>query len=154
MSDLQPCFQGEIMLLNWSETHNGGAKIVLQLADPSDLEKFKLMTVKKGNVAGQRMMAVFVEINEHEQPAQEPMRVSRDAALLCKSVHFQDFVESIRFFKYETAHAREEQAKQFIYDCCKITSRAELDSNNAAYKEFLKVQAGYRSYLAQNGLTA
>jgi len=58
----------EVMLLRWAETSNGGATIVLQLADVSDLEPFKCMTLAKGKQAGQRLQAVFVEIGEDEQP--------------------------------------------------------------------------------------
>ena len=60
--------QADVMLLGWSETHNGGAKITLQLADIAQLEPFKKMTLKKGKVAGQLMTAVFVEVDGNGQP--------------------------------------------------------------------------------------
>jgi len=60
----------EAMLLNWSETANGGAKIVLQLADPDDLEPFRRMTLAKGKRAGQRLGCAFVEIGDDEKPVE------------------------------------------------------------------------------------
>ena len=63
-----PTIQIEVMLLSWSQTHNGGSKIVLQLADEDDLAHFQQMTVRKGTRAGQRLIAVFVEIGDDEKP--------------------------------------------------------------------------------------
>jgi hypothetical protein len=64
----------ECQLLSWAETSNGGAKIVLQLADADDLERFKSMTLAKGRgktaIAGQRLACAFVEIGDDEQPVQ------------------------------------------------------------------------------------
>lgn len=65
---LTPAFHGELMLLSWRETHNGGASVTFQLADADDLHAFKRMTLKKGKVAGQRLAAVLVEIGDDEQP--------------------------------------------------------------------------------------
>lgn len=150
MSDLIPCYQGEVQLLNWSETHNGGAKIVLQLSDPRDLEKFKLMTIKKGNVAGQRMAAVFVEIGEDEMPVQDKPRTSREAAFLCKSPRFQQYVARITHVSFDSGEQSENQAKQYIYGRCNIGSRAELDSNTAAYKLYTYLLMEYHDYAAQH----
>lgn len=60
--------QADVMLLGWSETHNGGAKITLQLADVAELEPFKKMTLAKGKIAGQLLTAVFVEVDGNGQP--------------------------------------------------------------------------------------
>lgn len=68
MDSKQPSFAGEVMLLDWSETAKGGAKIVLQLDGPGALEPFRTMTLAKRGTAGQRLMAVMVEIAEDELP--------------------------------------------------------------------------------------
>lgn len=68
MTDTTPAFSGEVMLLDWSETAKGGAKIVLQLDGPDALEPFRTMTLAKRGIAGQRLMAVLVEIGEDEKP--------------------------------------------------------------------------------------
>lgn len=57
-------FQGEVQLLGWRETHNQGAQITFQLADPDDLAPFKAMTVRKGRMAGQILMCVLAEVPE------------------------------------------------------------------------------------------
>jgi hypothetical protein len=65
--------QIEVMLLSWSDTASGGAKIVLQLADPDELDAFKQMTLAKKGHAGQRLMCVLVEIDpDTERPVQYP----------------------------------------------------------------------------------
>lgn len=69
MTDLLPTFKGEVMLLDWSETAKGGAKIVLQLDGPESLEPFRTMTLAKRGVAGQRLMAVMVEVGDDDRPA-------------------------------------------------------------------------------------
>lgn len=62
------CIEADVMLLGWSETHSGGAKITLQLADVAQLEPFKRMTLKKGKIAGQLLTAVFVEHDGNGNP--------------------------------------------------------------------------------------
>ena len=60
------------MLAGWQETHNGGAKVIFWLPDASDLEVFRGLTVRKGNTAGQRFMAVLVEVGDDERPKENP----------------------------------------------------------------------------------
>lgn len=126
-------FSGEVQLLNWSETHNGGAKIVLQLADAADLEKFKVMTVKKGNQAGQRLAVVMVEIGEDERPVPQPAPKQRIGDLCLMACTFCADPD----FQY-WAHTQngqcqtEAEAKQFVLDVCLIDSRKELDADKTA----------------------
>lgn len=61
-------YQGEVQLAGWSETHTGGCKVTLWLPSSEDLEPFKSLTARKGNTAGHRFMAAFVEIGDDEQP--------------------------------------------------------------------------------------
>lgn len=60
--------ESELMLAGWSESHSGGCKVTFWLPDSESLEPFKGMTAMKGKVAGQRLMAVFVEIGDDEMP--------------------------------------------------------------------------------------
>lgn len=145
MSNLTPCFQGEVQLLNWSETHNGGAKVILQLSDTRDLECFKLMTVKKGNVAGQRLAVVMVEIGDDENPVPQ-MRLSQQSALLCKDFKFQSFVEKRDGYHCETPFDREEQAVTHLRKFCGVASRAELDSNGEAGARFQQLLSTYLNF--------
>lgn len=60
------------MLLDWSETAKGGAKIVLQLDGPDALEPFRTMTLAKRGIAGQRLIVVMVEVGDEESPISPP----------------------------------------------------------------------------------
>lgn len=126
-------FQGEVMLAGWSQTHNGGAKVTFWLADDTDLEAFKAMTVAKGKTAGQRLALVAVEIGDDEQPVIPPKsrelkggELARLAGQLCQSQDFQIWlcVES------------EEVAADHIRHVCEVGSRADLDHDATAASRF------------------
>lgn len=149
-------FQGEVQLLNWSETHNGGAKIVLQLADAADLEAFKAMTVRKGKVAGQRLAVVMVEIGDDEQPV--PQREAKPqpgmlcimACTFCADLRFQDWADSLGDTRIED----EEDAKDFLLRECGVESRKELDTNKIASTRFhTLIREPYMKWRAQQPTT-
>lgn len=76
MSDeITPVFHGEMQLAGWSETHTGGCKVTLWLPDTTDLDVFRAMTVRKGNMAGQRLAVAMVLIGDGEAPAAPPAPV-------------------------------------------------------------------------------
>ncbi|WP_203234331.1 hypothetical protein [Burkholderia mayonis] len=79
MSEITPTFHGEMQLAGWSETHTGGCKVTFWLPDPADLEAFRTLTVRKGNVAGHRFMVAMVEIGDDELPVQRPAPVTQEA---------------------------------------------------------------------------
>lgn len=68
---MKTVFEGEMQLAGWSETHTGGCKVTLWVPSPEDLEPFKALTARKGNTAGHRMVAAFVEIGDDEQPVND-----------------------------------------------------------------------------------
>lgn len=70
MTAIAPSFQGEMQLAGWSKTHKGGSKVVFWLPDDDALSAFEVMTVRKGNQAGQRFACVLVEIGDDEKPVQ------------------------------------------------------------------------------------
>ncbi|CUJ41801.1 Uncharacterised protein [Achromobacter xylosoxidans] len=123
-------FQGEVQLLGWSESHSTGAKIVLQLADADDLEAFKLMTVAKGKVAGQRLAIVAVEIGDDEQPKAQPEpkggELAKLAGMFCQSTAFWEFCRA------DDA----DEARDWILGVCGIQSRRDLDHNPTAAQLF------------------
>jgi len=125
----------EAMLLRWSETSNGGATIVLQLADPDDLEPFKLMTLAKGKIAGQRLQCVMVEIGDDELPKDLPDPgkggpLSVLAARWCRDSEFQLWLASQ--FKVDETLQIANAAAQCVRDVCHVGSRADLDHNSLA----------------------
>lgn len=135
---MTPNFQGEVQLAGWSESHSGGCKVVLWLSDASDLDAFRAMTVRKGNQAGQRMMAVFVEIGDDEQPVPpqpaEPQEdrkggpLARLAVIWANDIKFRYWASG----QYNTSIGDPEVAADFIRTMCGIASRAELDHNPRA----------------------
>lgn len=129
-----PAFQGEVQLAGWSESHHSGSKVTFWLPCPSDLDAFRTLTVRKGNVAGHRLMAVLVEIGDDEMPVQptpapepatEPAKggpLAKWAALRCQDERF------LKFFGVRW----ESEMRGMILAECRIRSRAELDSNPEA----------------------
>jgi len=128
MSTITPTFSGEVQLAAWSESHSGGCKVVLWLADPSDLDAFRALTVRKGNTAGHRFMAVLVEVGDDELPVQpEPEKpkggvLAKEAAMLCDMPTFREFCEE----------QDAEGAADWIRFTCNVASRAELDNSERA----------------------
>lgn len=145
-NDIKPVFQGEIMLAGWQESHTSGAKITFWLPDSDSLEVFKGMTAKKGNISGQRFMAVLVEIGEDEQPVveQKPKggELARLAGMWCNDKYFGEWIGA------ETS----DDAANSIYDICEIESRAELDNNLEAAERFHRlIRIPYSQWLKEHG---
>jgi hypothetical protein len=140
-------FSGELMLAGWNETHTGGAKVVFWLPAASDLDAFRHMTVRKGNTAGQRFMAVLVEIGDDEHPKDRdrpPQPLLQSALALCRSELFVQFTR-----KYETPYSSdtgEQHAANVIRRFCHIDSRKELDTNSDAAQSFSRLMAIYRGW--------
>ena len=170
MSGVQT-IQVETMLLNWSETPNGGAKLVLQLASPDDLEPFKAMTLKKGNRAGQRLVAVFVEVDENEQPVPQevkddgkavahrlatskfPLGLCGLAVRWCDDENFEWWMRSQFAGRDYENWAATDTSKDMLLRVCGIKSRKELDTNDAAALVFLtEIKNPYIKYRREKGL--
>lgn len=137
-------FQGEMMLANWRESPTGGSVVILQLADPNDLDQFKLMTAKKGNRAGQRLAVVMVEIGEDERPVVEGEKLSVRAAALCRQTAFWRFVERRQGYAQADDAARLQQAADFVRSYCGITSRSALDTDVVAALAYHRLLAQYQ----------
>ncbi|MEX3914859.1 hypothetical protein AB4Y43_01245 [Paraburkholderia sp. BR10872] len=145
MSTITPTFSGEFQLAGWSESHNGGCKVTFWLPDPSDLDAFRAMTVRKGQQAGHRLAAVLVEIGDDEQPVQPTTAtvnntakggaLARLAAQLCNDVEFHDFVYH-EFGKSFHQGSEANECAEWMREQCGIESRAELDSNEEAAEYF------------------
>lgn len=73
---IKTAFQGELMLAGWKESHTSGATVTFWLPDAEDLSVFRGMTARKGNVAGQRFMAVLVEVHDDEALPTEPVKTT------------------------------------------------------------------------------
>ncbi len=163
-------FQGECQLAGWSESHTGGAKVTLWLADHSQLDAFRALTARKGNVAGHRFMVAMVEIGEDEQPVDQTKAtpeapapkggaLSRLAGLWCQTPEFQDWLRVSYPAEWEAIEEgidgpeSHEIAAEIVRQLCAIKSRAELDHSPEAARFFEEfVRGPYRKVLAFRGV--
>ncbi len=140
------------MLAGWSETHTGGAKVTFWLPDAEALDVFRSMTVRKGHTAGQRFMAVLVEIGDDEQPvAREPEQpkggaLAKSAGILCDTEAFQRFAQE----RYPVGDGvpSAQVAAAFVRDFCHVDSRRELDHSPTARRLFAQLMEDYRAWQA------
>jgi hypothetical protein len=154
----------EVMLLSWGETHNGGAKITLQLSSPEDLEPFKSMTLKKGKTTGQRMMAVLVEIGDDEQPvpADAPKAKTGPMCMLavlwsrdkCFHAWLLENFEGVVMGAQAIGIVDDEQiAAWCIKKICGIESRKELDTSDFARARFdSEIRVPHAEWRKEHGL--
>ena len=156
MSAINPTFAGEFQLAGWSESHNGGCKVTFWLADSSDLDAFRAMTVRKGNQSGHRLAAVLVEIGDDEQLVQPPKAeapkggaLARLAAQFCADPQFWQFVDETFSDHITTA----DQCALWMRCQCEIRSRAELDSNEEAAEHFhMYIRKPFVTWKAKRGI--
>ena len=149
---IEPVFSAEVQLAGWSQTHNGGIKIVLWLSDDSELEVFRAMTCRKGGTAGQRLMCVMVEIGDDELPKSQgkphtPLFTS--AIMLCKDARFQEFVFSVGA-SVQDGSGPEEVAAVHIKEFCGVESRKKLDSDPEAAAMFSRLMSLYRDWRTES----
>jgi hypothetical protein len=158
MSDITPTFHGEMQLAGWSESHNSGCKVTFWLQSSEDLEAFRALTVRKGNTAGQRFMAALVEIGDDELPVQQPEpekakggALAKLAGMLCAEPEFWNFLT--HQFALTAKCESDRAAAEIIREVCDIGSRAELDSDPVAEKNFHeKIRGPWIRYRAARGL--
>lgn len=154
---MKPTFQGEVMLAGWKESHTSGAVVSFWLPDADALDVFRGLTAKKGNTAGQRFMAVLVEVNDDETPKEpEPVQPAHrqlgPLALLacqwCRDAQFQAWAGHNWPHADDSGPLTEEQCRMLVLDICKIGSRRELDTVPAAAAKFLQeFRLPYMGYL-------
>lgn len=147
---MKPTFQGEVQLAGWSETHTGGCKVTFWLADTSDLDVFRTLTVRKGNTAGHRLACVLVEIGDDEQPV-DPVEMkggplAKLAGTWCRDNYFREWVKSVSW---------DGDPDAFIKETCCIDSKRELDNSIAAAEVFhAEIRKPYAAWLERNGRAA
>jgi len=123
-------FKDEVMLAGWQETHSGGAKVTFWLASSEALEPFRLATVRKGKVAGQRYMCVLVEIDTDERPVHH---VSSDAHLMIMGEQFQEYA---KFAAPAAALLGPERVREWAKWVIGVKSLSELDTDPAMVARF------------------
>lgn len=156
----------DVMLLGWSETHNGGEKVTFQL-EPGQIHFFKDKTLKKGKVAGQLFKMVLVEVDGNGEPLPAEkggvMTNAESAAPLEKAKSRAKFPDglcglAVKWCADSDFHAwlrgAHERATEVVYMnvggsmpaiefarlvvlyICNIASRKELDTNADAAETF------------------
>ncbi len=131
-------FRGELQLLRWAETSTGGATVTFQLADVGDLDRFKDLTLAKKGMAGQRLAAIMVQVDDDVEqvapaaPKVRPGELCIMACTFCADLKFQDWADSLDVMRVED----EGDAKAFILHMCRIGSRKELDMLPVAATRF------------------
>ena len=160
MSDIKPAYQGELMLAGWTDNHTTGAKVTFWLPDQEALECFRHLTVRKGRTAGQRFMAVLIQLGDDDQPIQpgEEGRSEKpshalaiSAAAVCRASAFQEYVGSIRNWYPSEAKDREDQAAEYVREFCRVESRSELDNSPTAAQLFARLMGEYRDWSRATG---
>lgn len=146
MDQANIAFQGEVMLLNWSESSTRGRTATLLLADDGDAHPFRDFTIKHGKKAGQRFMCVLVEIGSDEQPVKQHKTLSQQAYLLCRDQLFWEWADQGSFDHIDS----EDAARAYICTLTNITSRSDLDVNAHAAAVFTEqILAPFNSYKAK-----
>jgi hypothetical protein len=154
---MTPTFQGEMQLAGWAESHTSGAKLTFWLPESADLEVFRGMTARKGHRAGQRFMAVLVEVGDDEMPVPQPVvqqptapapkpkggELARLAGRWCGDEMFRHWLG------VDTA----EDAAENVRMACGVMSRAELDHDADAAQTFHRLyREPFRQYCRDAGI--
>lgn len=145
-------FRGELQLLRWSETSTGGATVTFQLSDVGDLNGFKDLTLAKKGMAGQRIAAIMVPVEDEQEQGQAP-KVEQKPGMLCimactfcADPEFRQWADSVGADRIES----EGDAKLFILRECGVSSRKQLDTDPDATKRFHKlIREPYMTWRAE-----
>lgn len=126
-------FRDELMLLNWAESSARGRTVTFQLNEEGEAHPFKDFTIRQGKRAGQRFMAVLVQIDDDEQPVEQRVTSSQQAAILCKSPDFWTWASARHVGGWIDSEA---SAREFMLSTLGISSRSEIDRNPEVADKF------------------
>lgn len=147
-------FAGAVQLLGWSDTHNAGPKLVLQLESSDDLEAFKHLTVKHGKTAGQLLGIAVTLVNpetglQHGAELPSPLAekpkggpLSRLAGMWVNNEEFCDWLRDYypsnwqEFAPNIVGGTKADAAKAIVYSLCRVDSLALIDHDTEAAKRF------------------
>jgi hypothetical protein len=140
-------YQGEMMLLGWSESNASGRKVTFLLPPDTPEHQFKPFTSKQKGVGGQRFMSVLVQIDDHEQPVkqEETRPIASLAAMLCKDKDFWTWLNDAKWMG--GAIMSEDTARDWLCEALDIESRRELDLDKLKGERFMRdVYSPYMDY--------
>lgn len=137
----------EVMLLDWSDTAKGGEKLVLQLP-PGGVKPFRSMTLAKKGMAGQRLQAVFVVLDDEAEELREQHKggaLSRLAGQWCHDPRFQRWLGGVFAERWNLCASEHDGpsdiAAAVVRELCGVDSRATIDHDpkaKAAFDELVR----------------
>jgi hypothetical protein len=123
------------MLLQWSESSTRGRTVTFLVSEEQEMHPFRDFTIRSGKRAGQRFMAVLVQIGEDEAPVKKPKTLSQQAFLICRNPNFYAWVNS----RGLESVVDETSARDYIYSRVGIHSRSQLDFELEAASRFQRL---------------
>jgi hypothetical protein len=148
----KPIFHGELQLLRWSETSTGGATVTFQLSDVGDLDGFKDLTLAKKGMAGQRIAAIMAQVEDDVEQAPAPAAPKQRVGELCVMACTFCADEQFQYWAHTQCGEcqTEAEAKAFVLETCRITSRKHLDTEPMAAERFHSlIRAPYMAHRNQ-----
>ena len=128
-------FNGEVMLLQWAESSTRGRTVTFLLNDEGESHPFRDFTIRQGKRAGQRFMAVLVQIGDDEQIVEQRKTLSQQAFILCRDPEFWNWAQARSFDTIDN----EDAARTYILTMLGIKSRSELDTNRDVAESFQRM---------------
>lgn len=120
------------MLLQWAESSTRGRTVTFLLNEDEETHPFREFSIKSGKRAGQRFMAVLVQIDDNDQIVSQKQRSSQLAYLLCQDQQFWHWANERSFDRIESESA----ARSWMLELIGVSSRSELDQSDAARSRF------------------
>lgn len=144
--DKNLCTQADLIFLGWTMSNSAGAKLRFEMESVNAFDHFRSLP------AGEEWSLTLVELDDEEKPVDQKQREvvetvkggprSQRAGAMCSDPEFQTFVNlqlmsrsSFKIRKFN-GRATPDECAQFIRDKCRISSRAELDHDAAAWDRF------------------
>ena len=144
--DVKTHWSGEVQLMGFGESDSSGAWIKFQV-QPEDLDHFRGL---KGNVFDMLLANMEQTIGDITKKGGQ---MSKEAAKICKTPHFQAFASRYYKHKYDQeAPVTEEIAVSMIYERCHVTTRKDLDHDDLAKKRFIMVMSKYRNWMREQNV--
>jgi hypothetical protein len=154
-------YKDEAMLAGWNDSQSSGHTVKFWLCADGMGHPFEGYARKT-----EPFVLALIELDDDNEVIDQKMRdrversatrsserLSYVAAMLCKSIDFQkyinDYTDQIKDFIQPTV-LDEEGAKQWMYQKCGISSRAELDTESQSTVLFHAIRKEYLVWLADN----
>jgi len=153
-------YEDEAMLAGWNDSQQKGHTVKLWLCNDNMGHPFDGVSRKT------ELLISLIELDDDNEPIDQKMRdrverqgtrsserVSYVAAMLCKEDNFYAFInedieQSGDFISPDVLN--EEDAKQWIYQKCGISSRAELDAGHQSAVHFDNIRKAYLEFVGED----